>query len=245
MTQKRLESGAVVRRERPARLAILVLALALGACGCSGGSGSGHPRNKTAEPSAATLTADIVHGFRTVQSVRISGRVPGSGYVVSFDLAMLRAGQMSGTIAEQALPLTVIVTGQAAYVKITAAVLKYRHDPPSVCKLVCGKYFLAPPSLRTRLLHGLSLATLASGLAAHIPPLTEDGTAVKDGQKVYVLLSPVGDIFYVRAAGAHYLVATVSGNSPAELHFSQWNEVPVPAPPPPGQIVNFPHAGSL
>lgn len=216
---------------------LAALGLTLAACG----PGGQRTATQTRQPFAATLRADIGQAFRSASSFHMSGRLIYKGRPISFDVGLLRSGQLSGTISEQDLPLQVIATSRAAYLKITPALLRYWHAPSVACHIVCGKYVRLPTTRAALLLHGLRLrlSKLESGFAARVPPLSKDGTAVVDGQKVYVLRSARGDTFDVATTGSHYPVAFSASGGFSQVHFSQWNRVPVPSAPPPGLIANL------
>jgi hypothetical protein len=224
----------------PAGLAALCTALALAACGGTGGGAGGQPASSAAPAVvASTLAARMKQAVRSATSVHISGRLISDGQVVGLDIGVLRSGQLSGTVTRQGVPLRIVVTGGAAYVRATPAFLRQLHVPASVCGLICGRYVRLPAAKTRALAQSLSLAGLTSSLTGRTPALRDAGARIVDGQRAVVLRTANGGIIEVAGYGRPYPVAARSpGGRHGALSFSQWNSVPLPAPPPKSQVVN-------
>lgn len=181
----------------------------------------------------------MIRALRTASSFHVTGRVTQNGRHAGLDIGLLHSGQLAGTISEQGTPLHVIVTGNAAFVKVSAGFLQLAHAPSAVCAVVCGKYVRLPVPRAKPLIMELSQSKLANLISTGLPPLTRAGTSVVDGQPVYVLRSAQGDVIDVAMAADHHPVAITSKSGTNQLHFSQWNSVPPPAAPPPGQVIDL------
>jgi hypothetical protein len=202
-------------------------ALALAACGAAGPSG----------PTTAQITAAI----QKATSVHISGSVTLKGTAESLNLAMLRTGDMSGTVTSGTEPpITLILTGKTAYVLLTAAVLKSVVGPSVSCNGVCGKYLAVTGSQASSLTSDISLTSLLKQFTSNLGGQTRAGTTTVNGQAAIVLKDPDGSTLDVAANGPPYplkLIAT-SGGTSGTLVFSQWNSVPAPAAPAASDLVN-------
>lgn len=171
--------------------------------------------------------------------MHISGTVPYHGQTVHANLSLTRSGGTYGQISENGADVTVLITGNRAYLRLNAAFLRLHHAPSSVCQLVCGKYLRA--NTQTPGLGGLTMsgfvASLTRGLT-HTPAgsLTFGGTIVYDGEPAWALQHAQRTAL-VAARGRPYLLQITQPGQGA-LSFTQWNTARVPGPPPASEVLN-------
>lgn len=206
--------------------------LALAACGASGGSSGG-----SAAPTAAQISAAV----KKASSVHITGDLALKGTPETLNLAMLRSGDMSGSVTSGSQPaITLVVTGKTAYVLMTAPVLKSVVGPSASCAGVCGKYLSVTGSQAASLISDISMTKLTGQIISNLGGLQQTGTATVNGQSAIVLKDPDGSVLDVAASGPPYplRIAAKKGTTAGTIEFTQWNAVPAPTAPPASAQVN-------
>lgn len=237
----------VIRRWPVAAAAVVTMALAAGCGGSGGGTAGGSgvspasaaasasPR-VSAPPPMPALSKQVAAALRNATSTHVFADVrQGSKHVV-MDASMSRSGELSGQLTINNVPVTVLVTGGTAYIKITAAFLRYTHLPPAACASVCGKWVKTSASKASGITGDLGWSSLVSPSTHRLPRLSYQGPATVNGQLAWKLRSNRGSVAYVAATGRPYPLRLTQGGN--RFDFTRWNHATIPPPPPPGQVVS-------
>jgi hypothetical protein len=211
------------------------VAVLLGAVAC----GSGGSPAAAKAPAPATLVREVRTAVQHASSVHVSGSITQAGKQLGLDLSLTRAGGLSGRLSASGAGFFVLSTHGSTYIKVTGAFLRYAHLSTTACTLMCGKYLKLTSSQAQGMTGSLSMATLLGGTAKTSPHVRNVGTATVNGQRAWVLRGSDGTTAYVAAQGNHYLLRLVPPGGKGRLDFTQWNAVKIPAPPPPGQVVDL------
>lgn len=235
-----------LRRWPVAAAAVATMALAAGCggsgSGAAGGSGtsaaaaaSARPR-VSAPPATAALSKQVAAALRHATSTHVFADVRQGSKHVMMDASMNRSGGLSGRLTINNVPVTVLVTRGSAYIKITAAFLRYTRLPSAACASVCGKWVKTSAANASGITGDLGWSSLVSPSTHRLPRLSYQGPATVNGQPAWKLRSNRGSVAYVAATGRPYpLRLTQDGN---RIDFTQWNRATVPPPPPPGRVVS-------
>jgi hypothetical protein len=191
-------------------------------------------------PAMPVLLNDMAAAVRDAHSVHVNGTVPHRGTSARVDLSLARSGGSYGQISESGAEVTVLVSGNRAYLRLNAAFLRMQHIPSSACKLACGKYLRV--SGQTPGLADFSMsafvASLTSGMThTQAGSVTFGGTIVYDGEPVWALQHAQSTALVAARGRPYPLLITELGRG--ALSFTQWNTARVPAPPPPTQVLNL------
>jgi hypothetical protein len=223
------------KASRKAVLASLaVCGLLAGMTGCS----SSGPA-----PSSAALLKDARTAFDSASSVKISGLVSYKGTKYSLNLAMFRAGDVSGTIGNGSVQVTLIVVHGKAYEYISRKffnqVSKSQGVPAAACALICDKYIAVPAG-------HYGTFNLASMTRLFDSTMPKSNATVKvttfGGQPAYELTEPDGSQAFIAQQGRHNLLA-VRATGKGSLTFTEWNSVPPLTAPPASKIAKLPGLG--
>lgn len=212
-------------------------AIALAGCGGSmtGGSSASVPQR-----SAATLVSQMKVAVDAATSMHLAGQLPNAGRPVALDLDVLRAGDLTGTITENGLPLHLIGSRGKVYVRATPDFLRDLKAPGGVCAVMCGKYVQMSGLQATELAGRLSMTSLTRSLIAGLPKFRRAGTTTVSGRPAVVLAGADGSTLDVAARGKPYPLRVVAPPGRAEsVVFSHWDTVPTPAAPPGGEVINL------
>jgi hypothetical protein len=204
------------------------------ASACSGG-GSGPP---SGAERASVVLPEITAAVRSARSVHVSGRVSTEGRIAALDVSFDGSSGFSGTMAVNGAVLGVLITPDTTYIKINSALLALAKVPESACKLMCGKYVVVPAADAQELTGALSMSSLLNsvfGKLPHAPAGTYFAPGTYDGQAVLEYRQS-GYSLIVARSSPHYPLAITAPHG-EYLGFSDWNAVPVPAPPPASQTV--------
>jgi hypothetical protein len=211
-------------------------AIALAGCGGSaGGSSASIPQR-----SAATLVSQMKAAVDAATSMHLAGQLPNAGRPVALDLDVLRAGDLTGTITENGLPLQLIGSRGKVYVKATPAFLRDLKAPGGVCAVMCGKFVQMSGLQATELAGSLSMTSITRSLIAGLPKFRRAGTTSVSGRPAVVLHGADGSTLDVAAHGKPYPLRVVAPRGRAEsVVFSHWDTVPAPTAPPGGDVINL------
>jgi hypothetical protein len=207
--------------------------LALAACGASAGPAA--PRAST--PTAAQIKAAL-KSATSVHVDLVSGTDP-----TSENMGMFANGNMSGTITQGSVALTVIVLNKADYILVTPAFLKLVAGPDAACDGRCGKYLQVTGAQAASLVKDQNMNLFLAGLSDSLKGEKQIGTTTINGKKAIVLLYSDGTILYVPASGTPYplKLSRVLGNgSVATVLLSEWNSVPAVLAPPIRDVFSLP-----
>lgn len=194
------------------------------------------------EPDAAALASTAQHAVQQATSVHVDGQVTNNGVPVGINLGVDRAGNISGTIAENGANLNVISADGKVYVKATSAFLKQVKAPANACSIVCGKWIQLPPDEANQITSQLTMTNLTGGAktSTSTAGVKEAGSTTVDGQPAWVLKGADGSTVAVSTNGTHYPLQVHGGTGrQGVLKYSQWNSVPHPAAPPSNQVINL------
>ncbi len=202
-----------------------------------GMAGSAPPRR----PNVAVLLRQMSAALRAASSVHISGTIQQGGKTLGVNLGITRSGGISGQISDNGTVLTVLATHGHGYLKVSAAFLRIAHLPASDCSLFCGKYLQYPAAQSHELFTRLNMASMTHSMTS---PLTRRakflGAVTLAGQLAWLLQDPQGNSLYVAAHGKPYVLRVVAAPPRKDYaDLTQWNAVPIPAPPPVSQIVRL------
>lgn len=235
-----------LRRWPVAAAAAVAMALAAG-CGGSGSGaagGSGVPASAAASatpsvsapPAMAALSKQVAAALRQATSTHVFADVRQGSKHVMMDASMSRSGGLSGRLTINKVPVTVLVTRGSAYIKITAAFLRYTRLPSAACASVCGKWVKTSASNANGITGDLGWSSLVSPSTHRLPRLSYLGPATVNGQPAWKLRSKRGSVAYVAATGRPYPLRLTQGSN--RIDFTRWNHATIPPPPPPGQVVS-------
>ncbi|MBO0807490.1 MAG: hypothetical protein J2P32_04205 [Actinobacteria bacterium] len=237
----------VIRRWPVAAAAVVTMALAAGCGGPGGGTAGGSgvsaapaaasasPR-VSAPPAMPALSKQVAAALRSATSTHVFADVRRGSRHVVMDASMSRSGGLSGQLRINNVPLTFLVTRGSAYIKITAAFLRYTHLPSAACASVCGKWVKTSAGNASGITGGLGWSSLVSPSTHRLPRLSYQGPATVNGQPAWKLRSNRGSVAYVAAAGRPYPLRLTQGGN--RIDFTRWNHAAIPPPPPPGQVVS-------
>jgi hypothetical protein len=194
----------------------------------------------TRPPDVPGLLRNMSAAVRAATSVHLSGIVQHGGKSLSLNLGMTRSG-LSGQISEDGAEFTILVTHGHAYVKLSAAYLKLRQLPSSVCSLSCGKFLELTRAQSQSQLNGLNMTSFVAALTSSIASTPAHATSYEGmvsvgGTPAWLLFSQ-GTAF-VAARGKPYILRLVAPGE-GTLNFTQWDGVRIPGPPPASQVVNL------
>lgn len=212
----------------------LVLGLTVAACS-SGATQAPGPNG----PTVSSLIKSMKAGFAAASSVRISGTGAFNGQSITLDVGMFRSGDMTGSVKENSLDVTVLRAGGQAYVYVSKAFFNYirtaQNAPASACKLMCGKYIPVPSGSS---FGKFTLSSLVKQFETGVP-VVSSVPSIRDttyqGQPAYELSNNKGQEVFLARNGTHYLLGMVDPGK-FQLTFSEWNAVPPVTAPPPGKI---------
>lgn len=225
------------------RLGWLIPAAALAAvlvAGCGGGgSGSASPGATAAAgppPSAAALARQVDAAVAKATSVHLSAHVLQGNTLAALNMSMTSAGEMSGQIALNNAPVTILVTQGQTYMKLTAAALKAEGLPSAACSIVCGKYLKLPASQAKSMLSGIGWSNFV-GQTPTLPNWSYVKTVTVNGQPAWQMSAAGKGTAYIAAQGQPYPLRLTQGSNRAD--FTQWNSVAIPSPPPASEVVDL------
>ena len=224
--------------------AVTLAAVVITGCGGGGGSGSvsSSPASSGAQatagppPSAATLAKQVNDAVAKATSVHVSAEVLQGSTRAALDLSMTRAGEMSGQISLNNVPVTILVTQGQTYIKLTAEALKAEGLPSAACSLMCGKYMKMPAKEAKSMLSGIGWSDLV-GQSSTLPNWSYVRTVTVNGQPAWEMRVAGQGTAYVAAQGQPYPLRLTQGSN--HVDFTQWNSVTIPAPPPASQVVDL------
>jgi hypothetical protein len=235
-----IRSAGPARARRVCRLSRIVLAgLAAATAGAVLLAGCGDPPPAASPRSPSQTVAQMQKAVQGATSVHLSGVLRNGGKPIGLNLGLIRSGDFAGTITQNGVPLMLIDVGGKAYVKVTAAYLRQLNVSPSVCPVMCGKYVELTPAESASLAGNLSMPALLSSFTGRAPRFTGAGTTTVAGRKGQVLRGPDGSRLVVAATGTPYPLQAVGRQGSGSLTFTQWDAVPRPAAPPPGQVIDL------
>jgi hypothetical protein len=183
------------------------------ASACGGAATTTHPTtNGLEKKSAADALKAATEALRAAASVHITGSGPGS----RVDLRMTGSSS-TGTLEKGGVPVEVTVIGGTLYVKADQAGLKWFGVPQSQ---YAGRWL----NLGAQDLEGLTLADIASQLAAHPGPLEPKvRQAMFNGRKVVVISWQDGGKLHLANTGPAYpLRGDFKGQDVGVINFSEY-----------------------
>lgn len=225
-------------------------ALTLAACGSGGGSGGGSSAASSSSSSSTTTALlptakELLEKARTTalaaESTHLVGTVTDDGKPMDVDVS----GRTDGT--NQSLKLKVgggqeatILTIGSRYYLLGNEEFWTEQGGSQVAKLLQDKYVLMPAS-EAKDFGDLTIESLLTEMFADpdVQKIQTSGTVTRgrvDGDEAYVVTGPGGaqqGEFFVSADGKATLLKVIGPrDDPAQLTFSEWDQVkPVPAPP--------------
>ena len=179
------------------------------------------------------------------RSVHLNGTLTGAaGQAVGLDVGLTRSGGLAGTITQGGVPLSIIDAAGTVYIKATRAFLAELDVSASICTVMCGRYVAMSSAKGDQLARELSMPQMLQSVTGSLPAFTRTGTQTINGQLAQVLHGADGSTLAVAATGTPYPVEAISPRGQrGRLGFSQWNSVPLPAPPPASQVINLSKLG--
>ena len=196
---------------------ILMAALVtVAASACGGATTTSSPTtNGLEKKSAADALKAATEALGAAASVHITGSGPGS----RVDLRMTGSSS-TGTLQKGGVPVEVTVLGGTLYVKAGQAGLKWFGVPQPDQRQYAGRWL----NLGAQNVEGLTLADIASQVAAHHGPLEPKvRQAMLNGRKVVVISWQDGGKLHVANTGPAYpLRGEFTGQDAGVINFTEY-----------------------
>ena len=224
--------------------------VAVAACGGSTSSNPSSPAppaspaSSSVSPASSATTLGheypaMLAAVRSATSVKIFGIVLMHGKREGLDMILTKSGSLSGSVTENGVSFTILVTGGKPYIKINKAFLQLAHLPAAACATACGKYLELPRSQAKSITSGLNLSALTSQVFAKPPTAAQGAVRLVPsqyrGQPAWFGRYRNNTVDIART-GKPYVLA-LTGSNGEVLRFSGWNTATVPGPPPASQLV--------
>jgi hypothetical protein len=209
--------------------ALLVVVLFVAGCGGggSGGSSGSGTSGEAAKPAAQVL-ADAVKAAEAASSTHLSGQVTASGKQVGLDISLVRGKGATGSMTLHGAKLDLILTGNKAYLRGSAAFWNQFSQASSYSQLLADRW-LTFPADNAQLGSFTEVANekaLFDRLSSDHGKLTNQGATTYKGRSVVAVYdTKKGATLYVAASGTPYPVAVVkTKGGPGTITFDRWNQ---------------------
>lgn len=218
-----------MRHRRLTTIPAVLVALALGATAC------GSAADEFADQSAKEISKDSAADVKKLTSMRMEGDLDAEGQKISFDLAMDRDGNCSGTLGiDKTEAELVVVADEATYIKGNKDFWSGAAGPQAdaIVKLVGDKWAKLPSGTPGFDRFCDLEAFTAGGEKDNPEDLKKDGREDVDGTEAIVLSTKKDPQCegtskeWIAAEGEHYLLKTScdAGDSTGEFTFSDFND---------------------
>jgi hypothetical protein len=202
-------------------------------------TGSGGSSPDTAPAGLASTVREMQKAAVSARSVHVTGQVANGGAPMEVDLSLTSSGDMSGTVTNGGVVITVLATGGKFYILASKSFMRMEGIPQSRCAAICGKYIAEPAEAKQGFAE-LEMPTLIHGVMSSVPV---DAGAVASvttfhGESVLRIVGR-GTIVDVANSGTPYPLGVNSQGGKTNAEFSQWNSATIPDAPASNRVVQL------